>query len=247
VRPTATVRPTTTVATLPPQPSVDYRQAPRGPVKPTGATTTAKVTRIVDGDTIHVDIAGKDFSLRYIGMDAPESVKPGSPVEPFAREATKKNTELVGGRTVILERDVSETDRYGRLLRDVWLKAGSTYVLVDFELVLRGYARVTTFPPDVKYVDQLLAAERWARQAGVGLWSLPATTPTPSPTKRAAASRAPVGFLSNCDPSYPDRCIPPPPPDLDCADIGHRVRVLPPDPHHLDGDHNGFACEAYPP
>lgn len=165
-----------------PSPTVDYRKAPRGPQRPTGRTTTARVTRIVDGDTIHVDIGGKDYALRYIGMDAPESVKPGTPVEPFAREATKRNTELVGGRTVVLERDVSEADRYGRLLRDVWLKAGSTYVLVDFELVLRGYARVTTFPPDVKYVDDLLAAERWARDHSVGLWGLPDTVPPAAPS-----------------------------------------------------------------
>jgi micrococcal nuclease len=100
----------------------------------------------------------------------------------------------------------------------------------------------------VKYVDQLLAAERWAREAQVGLWSLPdaGAEPTPAPTP-LGPSRAPVGFLSTCDPSYPDRCIPPPPPDLDCADIGHRIRVLPPDPHHFDGDGNGYGCERYPP
>ena len=234
-----------------PTATADFSQAPPGPAKPTGQQATAVVSRVVDGDTIHVLLDGHDMTVRYIGMDSPESVKPGSPVEPFAKEATKANEQLVGGKRVILEKDVSETDRFGRLLRDVWLKVGSTYILVDYELVVRGYARVTTFPPDVKYVEQLLAAERWARDAGVGLWGM--SEPTPAPTaprgvaSTPAASRTPLGLAGNCDPSYPDRCIPPPPPDLDCADIGHRVRVLPPDPHRLDVDHNGFGCELYPP
>ena len=207
------------------------------------------VSRVVDGDTIHVNVGGKDLTVRYIGMDTPEDVKPGSPIEPFARDAAAANQQLVGGQRVILEKDVSEVDRFGRLLRDVWLNKGSTYVLVDYVLVVRGYARVTTFPPDVKYVDQLLAAERWARDLGLGQWAGPASSPTPASVKPTArpTTKPPVGLLANCDPSYPDRCIPPPPPDLDCADIGHRIRVLPPDPHHFDVDGNGIGCETYPP
>jgi len=126
-------------------------------------------------DTIVVAIRGKQYHLRYIGMDTPESVKPDTPVERMALEATAANKALVAGRNVVLEKDVSETDRFGRLLRNVWVERDGRLVLVGLELVRAGYANVTTFPPDVKYVDQLLAALDEARAAGAGLWAANAT------------------------------------------------------------------------
>ena len=116
-------------------------------------------------------IRGKQYHLRYIGMDTPESVKPDTPVERMALEATAANKALVAGRNVVLEKDVSETDRFGRLLRNVWVERDGRLVLVGLELVRAGYANVTTFPPDVKYVDQLLAALDEARSHGSGLWA----------------------------------------------------------------------------
>ena len=142
-----------------------------GPRAPTGQTVTATVVRIVDGDTIQVLVGTTKFKVRYIGMDTPETVKPGSSVERFGKEATAANRRLVEGRRVILERDVSDTDRYGRLLRYVWLREGSGWLLVNLELVATGYAQVATFPPDVKYAEDFLAAERAARMAGLGLWA----------------------------------------------------------------------------
>jgi micrococcal nuclease len=145
-----------------------------GPVdesfRPTGPTVRAKVVRIVDGDTIVVRIGGQDERLRYIGMDTPETVKPASPVEWMGPEASRTNAALVEGRTVELEKDVSETDQYGRLLRYVWLVDGDRWTLVNLELVRRGFAQVETDPPDVRYADRFVAAERAARDAGVGLW-----------------------------------------------------------------------------
>ena len=143
--------------------------------RPTGPTETARVVRIVDGDTIIVRLAGRDQRLRYIGMDTPETVKPGSPVEWMGPEASKANAALVEGRTVVLEKDVSETDRFGRLLRYVWLVDGDRWTLVDLELIVRGFAQVETDPPDVKYADRFVAAQRTAREAGLGLWG-----PSPS-------------------------------------------------------------------
>lgn len=140
---------------------------------PYGPTVNAKVVRVIDGDTIVVDIEGKQYHLRYIGMDTPESVKPDTPVQPMALQATAANKALVAGKTVRLEKDVSETDRFGRLLRNVWVEHDGRLVLVGLELVRTGYANVTTFPPDVKYVDQLLAALEEARSRGVGLWAPP--------------------------------------------------------------------------
>ena len=166
--PTPIPTPTSTASTLA---SAGAALAPVGP------TTEARVVRIIDGDTIVVDFKGKQVHLRYIGMDTPESVKPNTPVERMAREATAANEALVAGRTVLLEKDVSETDRFGRVLRNVWVERDGRLVLVGLELVRTGYANVTTFPPDVRYVNELLAALDQARGAGVGLWA-----PTPAPT-----------------------------------------------------------------
>ena len=144
---------------------------------PTGRTEAATVVRVVDGDTIIVRLGGRDERVRYIGMDTPESVKPGSPVEPFGKEAAAENRRLVAGRTVTLERDVSDRDQYGRLLRHVWLPPdqapGGQWLLVGLELVRLGYAQAYTYPPDVKYADLILAAQRAAREAGLGLWGSP--------------------------------------------------------------------------
>jgi len=144
---------------------------------PTGPTEDARVVRVVDGDTLIVDRGTGDERLRYIGIDAPESVKPNTPVEFMGHEAAVANAALVEGRTVVLERDVSERDRFGRLLRYVWLRDGDAWRLVNLELVEQGYAQAVTFPPDVRRQDVLRAAEADARAAGAGLWG----PPTPAP------------------------------------------------------------------
>ena len=163
---------------------------PWASLAPTGRTTDANVVRIVDGDTIVVDIDGAEVRVRYIGMDAPESVKPDSPVESMGKEASAANAALVDGQAVILEQDVSDTDRFGRLLRDVWVEREGALVLAGLELVRDGYAQVSTFPPDVRYASMLLAAQQDAQQDGVGLWANAAGA---SPS--AAASAAPVASL----------------------------------------------------
>lgn len=126
--------------------------------------------RVVDGDTIVVRLGGRDQRLRYIGMDTPETVKPDSPVEWMGPEASRANARLVEGRDVVLEKDVSETDRFGRLLRYVWLVDGDRWTMVDLALVEQGFAQVETDPPDVRYADRFVAAQRAARAARLGLW-----------------------------------------------------------------------------
>jgi micrococcal nuclease len=160
---------------------VSPRSSPSSPVspvdtglRPVGATEAARVVRVVDGDTLIIDRGFGNERLRYIGMDAPESVKPGSPVEFMGKEASAANVALVDGREIVLERDVSETDRYDRLLRYAWLRDGDAWLMVNLELVREGYAQVATYPPDVRWTDELRAAERSARDAGQGLWG-PAT------------------------------------------------------------------------
>jgi micrococcal nuclease len=150
---------------------------------PTGATQLAVVESVVDGDTINVDIDGETYALRYIGMDTPEVDAADPTVKQFADAATAANAALVEGEEVFLEQDISETDQFGRLLRDVWvIDSGGDMVLVNLELVRRGYAQVATFPPDVKYVELLTDAQASARAEGLGLWSSAASaSPSTSP------------------------------------------------------------------
>ena len=136
---------------------------------------SAQVLRVIDGDTIEVSIDGETYKVRYIGIDTPETKHPEKPVEWMGPEAAAQNEKLVGGKTVILEKDVSETDKYGRLLRYVWVGD----LMVNAELVRLGYAQVSTYPPDVKYQDLFLQLQREAREAGRGLWGARRPTPTP--------------------------------------------------------------------
>jgi len=102
--------------------------------------------------------------VRYIGIDTPE-IYPQ--LEPFGREAWQANRKLVEGREVRLERDMSETDKYGRLLRYVYVDG----VFVNAELVKQGLARAKAYPPDTKYQDYLEKMETEAREAGRGMWA----------------------------------------------------------------------------
>ncbi len=122
------------------------------------------VKRVVDGDTIELETGEK---VRYIGVDTPETVSPKKKVQCFGKEASAYNKQLVAGQRVRLEKDISETDRYGRLLRYVYLSDGT---FVNLKLVQDGYANVSTFPPDVKFSQGFVAAAREAREKKVGLW-----------------------------------------------------------------------------
>jgi endonuclease YncB( thermonuclease family) len=171
------VTPTASSATAPPTSSTPaalpaFLDRPVIPdFVPTGPLERGTVTRIVDGDSIHVQVGAVRLRVRYIGMDTPESVAPNSPVEPFALAASAANSSLVDGREVVLERDISESDRFGRSLRYVWYEDPDGWLLVNLELVRLGLARPATFPPDVKYVELYLAAERAARDAQRGSWA----------------------------------------------------------------------------
>jgi len=139
----------------------------------------AEVARVVDGDTIEVLMAGITYRIRYIGIDTPETVDPRRPVQCYGREASQRNRELVEGETVELEKDVSETDEFGRLLRYVWVDGE----MVNAALVREGYAVAATYPPDVKHQELFLGLQREAIDAGRGLWSACAS-PTASATAR---------------------------------------------------------------
>ncbi len=143
-----------------------------------------KVTKVIDGDTIELE-NGKH--LRYIGIDTPETVDPRKTVQCFGKEASLMNKGLVEGKTVGLEKDVSETDKYDRLLRYVWLDG----LLINEILVKEGYAISSTYPPDVKYQQRFINAERIARDNNFGLWSACAVSPTPLATVKLTVTPRP--------------------------------------------------------
>ena len=126
----------------------------------------ARVVRVVDGDTIKVAMGSKEVTVRYIGIDTPETVDPRRPVQRFGKEASERNKNLVEGKSVRLEKDVSETDRLGRLLRYVYVNDD----MVNATLVREGFAHAVSFPPDVRYQDMFRQLEREAREAKRGLW-----------------------------------------------------------------------------
>jgi len=181
--PRRTATPTSTQVSIPSEtPRATQTLSPVQTLAPslTPVGRRAQVVRVVDGDTIIVSIDGQKCRVRYIGIDCPEIAHSGKPREWMAREASEANEKLVGGGIVYLERDVSDTDRYGRLLRYVW--AGGK--MVNAELVRLGYAHAITYPPDVKRQDLLRAMQREAQDAQRGLWG---EIPTETAPAKAAA------------------------------------------------------------
>lgn len=148
---------------------------PGGPERPTGRTEEVTLVRVVDGDTIRVLLGGVEERVRYIGIDTPEpNASSARTPEPYAAAATAANARLLeGGGRLVLEADVSERDGFGRLLRHAWTEADGRWTLVSLVLVAEGFAQAATYPPDVKYAEVFVAAQRAAREAGRGLWGGP--------------------------------------------------------------------------
>lgn len=173
-----------TIAMLPScatQPAVDLgRQSPATFHQEPGGFEEAEVVRIVDGDTIRVVIEsvtpgpgaglgeiGREYPVRLIGIDTPESVRRGYPVECFGREASAALAALIEGRRVRLVKDVEETDRFDRLLRYVYLGEE----MANARLVTNGYAHAFTYPPNIRHSELFVQLQREAREENRGLWS----------------------------------------------------------------------------
>ncbi|EGL84000.1 nuclease (SNase domain-containing protein) [Caldalkalibacillus thermarum TA2.A1] len=132
------------------------------------STLPAHVVRVVDGDTFVANINGKEEKVLLILVDTPETVHPSKPAEPFGPEASEFAKQMLEGKEIHLELDVSERDRYGRVLAYVWI--GDR--MFNEILLEKGLARVVVFPPDVKYVDRFREIEKEAQQKGIGIWSI---------------------------------------------------------------------------
>ena len=157
------------VASLVPS-AVLARDVP-APVPPDDAEL-AFVIDVIDGDTIRVDRDGGNAErVRYIGIDTPEIAhQPSETDEPWGPEATDVNEDLVRDRLVLLERDVSDTDRYDRLLRYVWVETEGGWVMVNGELVARGLAEVHAYEPDTRHHDWFSQLRQEAIDAGEGMY-----------------------------------------------------------------------------
>lgn len=154
--------------TASPEPSPTANvSSPNADSSTSNATSSAKVIRVIDGDTIELE---GGIKLRYIGIDTPETRHPTVGVECYGAESSQKNTELVLNKEVRLEKDVSETDRYGRLLRYVYVTTDSGEIFVNQELAKTGFAQARSYPPDIKYQEIFRAAEAEAREKKLGLW-----------------------------------------------------------------------------
>ncbi len=217
--------------------------------------TVVTVEKVVEGDTIEISpaVEGKN-AVRLIGIDAPDSGD-----QPFGAPAVAQANSIIGGRKVALGFDTKKTDQSGQLLAYVRLPGGD---LFNEYMVRAGYAQVDISPPNVKYKKELRAAQRGARAAKTGIWSLP-----PGQLCKLAdhgngigggcenPSNTPGNGAAGDGPreSPPVAGVPPVPPDGD-YDCGHfndqqqAQKVLdsdPSDPHDLDGkDQNGVACES---
>ena len=201
---------------------------------------TATVVEVVDGDTIKVRMKGKTETVRFLLVDTPETKHPRMGVQPYGPEASRFTKSLLSGKTVELEKDVQERDKYGRLLMYVYVDGKS----VQKELLKKGLARVAVYPPNVKYVDEYRKIEREARRKGVGIWSIENYAqedgyhPPKKESKQSSSSREPN---LRYDPNGPDR---------DCSDFATQAEAQaffiaagPGDPHRLDRDNDGIACE----
>jgi micrococcal nuclease len=144
-----------------------------GEPTPSGRSVEARVVRVVDGDTIVASVEGAEQYVRYIGVDTPETVKPGTPVECFGKRASAENHRLVEGHTVRLVFDRERRDAYDRLLAYVYVEPGDSgdRRFVNAILVRGGYAHTLTIAPNTAHAPLFARLEHSAGEAGRGLWS----------------------------------------------------------------------------
>lgn len=130
---------------------------------------TAQVTRVVDGDTVKVNLDGKEETVRLLLIDTPETVHPSKSVQPFGPEASSFVKELLNGADIQLELDIGERDKYGRLLAYLYVDDQ----MVNEMLLEKGLARVAyVFEPNTKYVDEFYEIQKQAQQQEIGIWSI---------------------------------------------------------------------------
>lgn len=201
------------------------------------------VIKVIDGDTIKVDINGTAEAIRLIGINSPESVDPRKPVECFGIEASNRAKELLNNKKVILENDPTqgERDKYQRLLRYVWLEDGTFF---NKKMISDGYANEYTYDTPYKYQAEFKQAETEAKALKRGLWAddacLKENQPQSSTTENPTADTSSIICSSNT---------------YNCTDFKTHAEAqqvfnfcggVNYDIHRLDSDSDGIACESLP-
>ena len=181
----------------------------------------AKVTWVYDGDTVEVELDGREYRVRYIGVDTPERE------EPYYQEAFDANFDMVKNKTVILVQDVSDTDQYGRLLRYVYLLDGT---FVNAELLRDGYGRTINIPPDTANEDYFAGLQKEAREEGRGLWAVGDNALLPDGCLTCSKN------AQDCKDFTSQRQA------QACFDFC--MQLTGEDVHHLDGGGDGVVCES---
>lgn len=203
-------------------------------VQPVGNADYFPVTAVVDGDTVRVVMNGQEVTLRLIGIDTPESVDPRRPIECYGLEASNKMKELVLGKSVALEADESqsERDKYGRLLRYIFLTDGT---FINKVMIDEGFAYEYTYDVPYLYQEQFRIAQTNAEKNSKGLWGNPSCSDQ-NIQKSVQSRQKPVDII-----------------DKDCTDFSNQKEAQAffesqggptNDPHRLDVDKNGQACES---
>jgi micrococcal nuclease len=214
---------------------------------PAIAQTSAKVISTGDGDTLRVNSQGKNLTIRLACIDAPESSQ-----RPWGQQSATKLKQLLPPGQAVQIREV-EKDRYGRVVAELFVGSQS----VNLQMVSQGQAVVyrSYLNACAATQAQYLQAEAQAKQKRLGFWNqsnpvMPwdfrrgRQTNNQQPARSNSTPKPVSNTRQNCSPAYPNVCIPPAPPDLNCSDISYRnFQVLPPDPHHFDGDRDGVGCE----
>jgi micrococcal nuclease len=248
----STSSPTTTVIEATPQlsPSTETTQATVEETTENNTTTSnlipVELVKVTDGDTIVVKVDDKEEKVRFLLIDTPESVDPNEPVQPFAKDASAFTKKQLSNGDLSLELDVSERDKYGRLLAYVWV--GDK--MLNELLLEKGYARVAyIFAPNTKYVDQFQVIQKTAQKKAVGIWSVenyvqddgyheevveteaPSTPkPTPEPEIVQEEEETEYVYYANCTAVREAGAAP-----IYEGDPGYSTK--------LDRDRDGVACE----
>jgi len=186
----------------------------------TSICVSSKILKIIDGDTLQIN----GFIIRLSLANTPEKTKNGF------NEATSFTKELCPVNSTLLfdQDDKQKNDKFGRVLGKVFCSGKN----LNAELLYSNHAKISKRFCSVSE----FSGETWAQKYGCATKEIKSQTPKDTPK---------TSLSSQCDPSYPDFCIKPYPPDLDCRDISSKnFRVLPPDPHRFDVDKNGIGCES---